>query len=220
MGLATRQQYPARATSDYKRELVNFVQRLDWQFFVTIGVGRCPDDEVVLQRLREIEARLSKRYLLNRYHKLPDEARFYMLVVLEGEKRLGNRHAHILVHVPHPRKGCPSREMLIGTFCWKFVFLWHTLTPHGECKWAPWEPIGGPKMFKFEPANVARQIYTVKWVQSPEAEGARFEFVTPPKANKFKNENLSVRKNRNWQRRRSLSERAKWLKSNSLKAST
>ena len=70
---------PASTTNDYKRELVDFIQRLDWQFFITIGVGRCPDDDVVLQRLREIEARLSKRYVLNRYHKLPDEARFYML---------------------------------------------------------------------------------------------------------------------------------------------
>ena len=216
----TRQQYPARATSDYKRELVNFVRRLDWQFFITIGVGRCPEDEVVLQRLREMEARLSKRYVLNRYHKLPDEARFYMLVVFEGEKRLGNRHAHILVHVPHPRKGCPSRDMLISTFCWKFQFLWHTLTRHGECNLAPWERIGGSTMFKFERANGARQIYTVKWAQSPEADGARFEFVTPPKAKKFQNENLSVNKNRDRQKRRSLSERANWLGAKSPKLVT
>ena len=54
-------------------------------------------------------------------------------------------------------------------------------------------------MFVFARANEAREIYTVKWVQSPEAHGARFEFVTPPKAKKFQNENLSVNKNRDRQ---------------------
>jgi hypothetical protein len=35
---------------------------------------------------------------------LPHHERFSMVVAFEGEK--GNRHAHILAHIPQPRKKC------------------------------------------------------------------------------------------------------------------
>ena len=62
----------------------------------------------------------------------------------------------------------------------------------------PWEEI------TFGRANTARTVYTVKHVRAAEVSWSRFEFVTPPKFDKFRNENLSMIRNRDWQRRAAL----------------
>jgi hypothetical protein len=65
--------------------------------------------DLVLKRLRAIEAAFCGKYLVNRYQKLPDEVRFFMVVAFEGDARRGGRHAHILAYIPRPSKrGCPN----------------------------------------------------------------------------------------------------------------
>jgi hypothetical protein len=94
--------------------------------------------------------------------------------------------------------------MMIGLFPWEFRFLWNKMrmlsaTDYGQA-WTPnpWEDI------TFGRANTARTIYTVKDVRQAEVPWSRFEFVTPPKFDKFRNENLSMIYNRNRQRRAAL----------------
>ena len=188
-------------TSDrpYKAAFVDFISSKQWHWFITIPIGLCDDDDEVLRRLKAIEATFCGKYLVNRYHKLPDEARYSMVVAFEGETKCGSRHVHILAYVPPPTKKRFSHSMMISLFPWKFRFFWNKFTP--AFKWIeyPWEQI------HVCPANTARTIYTVKDVRQVEVPWSRFEFVTPPKSAKFKNENLSVIRNRDQQRRAALS---------------
>jgi hypothetical protein len=193
-----------RATNEYKRSLVNFIQDLEWDFFITIGIGFCPDDDELLKRLRLIEAKFCKKYVMTKYHKLPHRERFSTVVAFEGEKRLGNRHAHILVHIPQPRKKWSERSTLISLFCWEFRFMWHQVTPFAERCGSVLRPIVKDAPLTFGRVNAARETYTVKSVQSIEVPWSRFEFVTPPKAKTFENENLSVIRNRDRQKRIAL----------------
>ena len=194
----------------YKASFVDFIQQIEWDRFITIGIGHCPDDAEVLRRLRLIEARLCKRYLLNRYHKLPHRDRFTMAVAFEGERTLGTRHAHILVHIPRPLKHCASRLMLVSLFPWQFQFLWHSMRPEHDRYPPPWQPRVIDKPMVFGRVNTARKIYTVKRVQQIELPWSRFEFVTPPKTRKFQNQNLSVIRNRDRQKRIALKRREGW----------
>jgi hypothetical protein len=54
------------------------------------------------------------------------------------------------------------------------------------------------------PANDARNVYTVKNVRRDPVPWSRFEFVRPPKFKKFSNENLSVIRNRDRQKKAAL----------------
>ena len=172
-----------------------------WHWFITIPIGLCDDDDEVLKRLRAIEATFCGKYLVNRYQKLPDEARFSMAVAFEGDAKRGDRHAHILAHIPRPSKRRISQSMMIGLFPWEFRFLWNKIrmlsAPDFEQAWKPkpWEDI------TFGRANMARMVYAVKDVRQAEVSWSRFEFVTPPKFDKFINENLRVIHNRDRQRR-------------------
>jgi hypothetical protein len=91
--------------------------------------------------------------------------------------------------------------MLLSLFVWELLFLWHKLTPSADRQPFPWVTTRGEKPLMFGRANLARQIYTVKSVQGVDVPWSRFEFVTPPKASKFENENLSVIRNRDQQKR-------------------
>ena len=86
-------------------------------------------DDEVMRRLKSIEATLCGKYLVNRYHKLPDEARYSMVVAFEGEAKCCWRHAHILAYVPPPTKKRLSHSMMISLFPWEFRFLWSKYTP-------------------------------------------------------------------------------------------
>lgn len=141
----------------YKASFVDFIKQLDWDWFITIGIGACPDDDEALRRLRLIEAILCKKYLLTRYHELPDGDRFSMLVAFEGEKGLGTRHAHILVRIPQPRKKWTDRSMVVHLFCWEFRVLWHRVTPPAERQESILCPMGGQKPLVFGRANAARK---------------------------------------------------------------
>jgi hypothetical protein len=191
-------------TSDrpYKVGFVDFIKSKQWHWFITIPIGLCDGDDEVMRRLKSIEATLCGKYLVNRYHKLPDEARYSMVVAFEGEAKCGTRHAHILAYVPPPtKKGRRvSHSMRISLFPWEFAFLWTKFMPFFKRVRIerPWEKI------KFAPANTARHIYTVKDVRQAEVSWSRFEFVTPPKWANFENENLSVIRNRDRQRRAAL----------------
>jgi hypothetical protein len=193
------EQRELKSDGPYKAAFVDFIKSKQWHWFITIPPDLCDNDDEVLHRLRSIEATFCGRYLVNRYHKLPDEARYSMVVAFEGEAKRGTRHAHILAYVPPPtRKGRRvSHSMVISLFTWEFAFLWIKYTPFimRVQMERPWEKL------KFGRANTARAIYTVKDVRQAEVSWSRFEFVTPPKWPQFNNENLSVIRNRDQQRR-------------------
>jgi hypothetical protein len=188
----------------YKSAFVDFIKSKPWHWFITIPIGYCENEDEVLQRLRKIEAALCGKYLVNRYHKLPFEARFSMLVAFEGEVRLGTRHAHILFYIPTPTKKRIPQSMLSNLFPFEFRFLWNRFelaSAQSESEYRrarardPWTDI------KITAANTARHVYTVKDIRQDDVSWSRFEFVTPPKFKTFKNENLSAISNRNRQKR-------------------
>ena len=121
------QQNISRSDKPYKEAFVDFIKSRQWHWFITIPIGLCDSDDVVLKRLRAIEAAFCGKYLVNRYHKLPDEARFSMVVAFEGDAKRGDRHAHILAYIPRPSKRRISQSMMIGLFPWEFRFLWNKI---------------------------------------------------------------------------------------------
>ena len=122
-----KEQRLTRSDKDYKRAFVNFIKSRTWHWFITIPIGACDGDETVVRRLRTIEAMLCGKHLVNRYHKLPDDQRFSMIVAFEGEVKSGDRHAHILAYVPPSMKRRTSHEMMIGLFPGHFRYLWAKL---------------------------------------------------------------------------------------------
>ena len=75
-----------------------------YPIFITTPIGSVANDEALLKKLQLIEADLCKTWLANRYHKLPEQDRVKILVAFEGQRRLGTRHAHILVYLPKPKR--------------------------------------------------------------------------------------------------------------------
>ena len=198
------EQHVVKSDKAYKSAFVDFIRSKQWHWFITIPIGYCENEDEVLKRLRAIEAILCGKYLRNRYHRLPDEARFSMVVAFEGEAKLGTRHAHILAYIPTPTKKGVPQSMLSNLFPSEFRFLWKKLdllsapTESGYRRAREqdhWSDI------KITPANVARHVYTIKDLRQADVPWSRFEFVTPPKFGKFKNENLSVARNRDRQKR-------------------
>jgi hypothetical protein len=191
------------STAAYKRAFVELQKAQNYDWSITIGIGHCPPDDEVLRILTRIDAILSKKYLVGRYHKLPPEDRFLIGVAFEGARDCGTRHAHILVRVPSPMKKC-TRDMLLSSFPFEFQFLWHKMS-RTATSWTPnWADSKGSKPLEFCRANVALTVYTVKRVQSESQPWSRFEIVQPQRWNTFTNENLSVIKNRDRQVRADL----------------
>jgi hypothetical protein len=190
-----------RSDRPYKEAFVDLIKSRPWDWFITIPIGECPVDELLLKRLRRIENELCRKFLVNRRHKLPDHLRFTMAVGFEGERECGTRHAHILAYVPAPTKIRISREMLVNVFPAEFRFRWERLkleSKRGE------DVQGGPPWFgklQFGRVNIARSIYAAKDVRQRDVPWSRFELVTMPKHLKFMNRNLSVIQNKNRQRR-------------------
>ncbi len=192
--------YPETASTGYKEALVEFVNGQEFDWAITIGIGSCPDDDETMRRLRAIDAILSKKYLLNRYHKLPQDQRFLMIVAFEGQRADGVRHAHILLRVPTPlKKG--TRSMLIGTFPTQFRFLWDGVSLRPPPRSTALIPNGEKQPIHFERVNTARKIYTIKKSQSIEQPWSRLEIIPPPQWHKFENETLSAIRNRDRQKR-------------------
>jgi hypothetical protein len=204
----------------YKHALVTFIRSLQWHWFITVPIGECPHDDVILKVLRRIEAHFCKKYVATRYHRLPDVNRFLMAVAFEGESKCGSRHAHLLVRVPSTNKKQLSQCELIATFPSEFGFLWlkfgptarYKLSPRADTDLSPGEisgeayrkALGRESSLCIGRANAAREIYTVKQVREADVPWSRFEFVTPPKFGAFTNENLRVIKNRDRQKRLTL----------------
>jgi hypothetical protein len=112
-----------KSDKPYKSATVDFIKSKQWHWFITIPMGYCDNEDNVLKRLRAIEAVFCGKYLINRYHKLPDEARFWMVVGFEGEVKLGTRHAHLLAYIPTPTKKRIPQSMLSNLFPFEFRFL-------------------------------------------------------------------------------------------------
>jgi hypothetical protein len=199
----------------YKRAFTDFIiTSLTWHWFITIPIGDCEDDELVLKRLRRIENELCKKYLVNRYSKLPANARFTIAIAFEGERELGVRHAHILAYVPQPTKKRISHGMAIDLFPSEFRARWELQNNSTNRDDPSWTFIGWGNNkrnsihhltgFEFGESNRARIVYTLKHVRPDESPWSRFEFVTAPKSKKFSSGNSSVVHNRNLQRRSHL----------------
>jgi hypothetical protein len=191
---------PALLKSDepYKKAFVDLIKSRPWDWFITIPIGECPADELLLKRLR-IENELCSKFLVNRYHKLPDHLRFSMVVAFEGERGCGTRHAHVLAYVPAPTKIRISREMLVNLFPEEFRFGWERLKREDgrDVRLADDAPWFGK--LKFGRANIARCIYAAKDVRQQDVPWSRVELVTMPKRSSFTNRNLSVIENSNRQ---------------------
>jgi hypothetical protein len=194
----------------YKQAFVDFIKTKQWHWFVTIPIGDCDDDDLVLKRLRRIENELCRRYLVNRYYNLPPHGRYSFAIAFEGDRQFGTRHAHILVYIPTPTKKHGSQALLINLFPSHFKDLWvafkreaqpqcNNPPPYDSLQWAD-----DLTAIRCTRANLARSIYTVKDVRQNEVPWSRFEFVTLPKRKHFHNTNLSVIHHRNRQRRRLL----------------
>jgi hypothetical protein len=95
----------------YKEAFVDFIKTKQWHWFITIPIGECGDDDLILKRLRRIENELCRRYLVNRYYKLPAHARYSFAIAFEGQRQCGTRHAHILAHIPSPTKSRLSQML-------------------------------------------------------------------------------------------------------------
>jgi hypothetical protein len=186
------------SSKEYKEALVSYIADQDFDWFGTIGIGFCPSEGETLRRLRLIDAIFSKKYLSGRYHKLPSDKRFFILVAFEGEQASGDLHAHLLVRIPTLlRKG--GRSMLLSAFPFQFRFVWDGLSSGSECSaLASLCPGDARNPIEFGSASLARKIYAVKWVQ---ASAPRFEVIPPPKWRSFENENLKVIRNRVKQKR-------------------
>jgi len=197
---------PALPKSDepYKEAFVDLIKSRPWDWFITVPIGECPADELLLKRLRRIENELCRKFLVNRYHKLPDHLRFSMAVAFEGERGCGTRHAHVLAYVPAPTKIRISREMLVNLFPAEFRFRWERFKREDgrDARLADDAPWFGK--LQFGRANIARCIYAAKDVRQQDVPWSRFEFVTTPKYSKFTNRNLSVIQNKSRQRRHYL----------------
>jgi hypothetical protein len=131
-----------------KNAVISFVDALSWDLFGTIGVGSCPDDDKVLNRLRRIEARLNRRFFCVAYHKLAITERIAILVAFEGVRNCGTRHCHFLVSCPVPRKELTSRDLLIDAVLAEIPQLWSKFAVAEQDKqdgfskrWADVEPI-------------------------------------------------------------------------------
>jgi hypothetical protein len=195
------QQREALSDKPYKQAFVDFIKSRKWHWFITIPIGLCDNDDNVLKRLRLIEAAFCGKYLPNRFHKLPDHARFRTVVSFEGESKYGNRHAHILAYIPIPRKNCIFQSTLIERFPSEFRALWKKvgLLLASDLEEASVE--NSLDDITFGRANTVRAIYTVKDVRQEEVPWSRFEFVTPPKFKTFKNKNRNMIIYRNRQQR-------------------
>jgi hypothetical protein len=195
------------SNKQYKSAFVDFITALQWHWFLTIGVGDCPNDDELLRRLRHIENQLCRRYLVNKYYKLPHQKRYSLAVAFEGERDCGSRHAHVLAYVPIPTKKQVTHDVAINLFQWQFRSAWMELKykalqqikRHLSVDWTAAD-------LRFGRANIARTIYGIKDVRKNEIPWSRFEFVTLPKTEKFTNENLSVIRNRDRQRRKILAQ--------------
>jgi hypothetical protein len=200
------QQNISRSDRPYKEAFVDFIKSREWNWFITIPIGLCDSDDVVLKWLRAIEAAFCGKYLVNRYHKLPDEARFSMAVSFEGDAKRGNRHAHVLAYIPLPSKRRISQSMMISLFPWEFRLLWNKIrllsAPDFEKARVQYPSVD----ITFGRANTVRKIYTVKDVRQ-EVSWSRFEFVTPPKFKTVENKKRNVVSNGDRQRRTVLKAR-------------
>ena len=159
----------------YKSAFVDFISSMEWHWFITIGIGECPNDEELLWRLRHIENQLCRRYLVNRYQKLRHQERYTFVVAFEGERRCGNRHAHVLAYVPQPTKDSTPQSTAIFLFQWQFRSLWTHLklkalqesNRHLTVDWTVAD-------LRFGRANLARTIYGIKDVRQNEVSWSRF----------------------------------------------
>ena len=185
----------------YKQAFVDLIKSQPWDWFITIPIGECPADEVVLKRLRRIENELCRKFLVNRYHKLPDHQRFTMAVGFEGERGCGTRHAHVLAYAPAPTKIRISRDMLVNLFPEEFRFRWERLKREGSGSGHLANDASWFGKLQFGRVNIARCIYAAKAVRQQDVPWSRFEFVTAPKPSTFTNRNLSVIQNKSQQRR-------------------
>ena len=197
----------SNSDKQYKDALVRLIKSRTWHWFITIPIGACDGDDVVVRRLRRIEAILCGKYLLNRYHKLPDHLRYSMIVAFEGEVEKGTRHAHILAYIPTSMKRDLSHNYMIGMFPGQFRYLWATIERDDSIRS---DTMNSTTIFDlrsephFDRANSARSIYTIKDVRLADVSWSNFQFVTPPKWKRFTNETLNVMKHNDKQVRRRL----------------
>ena len=83
-----------------KEVLQKWIEDLGCSHFITIEPTPYLPFKIdeIRQRLRIVEFKLNKKYLLNSFTKWKDEDKFYFVVFPEGDGL--NKHYHILLHTP------------------------------------------------------------------------------------------------------------------------
>lgn len=87
--------------SSIKENMQDWLVTLPWDIDCTIQSDRYndfPEDEIK-QRMRILEFKLSKKYLINKFTKLPYSERIWSFGFIEYDTE-GDRHAHILISIP------------------------------------------------------------------------------------------------------------------------
>jgi hypothetical protein len=124
----------------HKNALISFLGDKKWHLFGTIGEGFCPPDDIVLHRLKQIEARLNRRYVSNAYHKKAATERISIIAAFEGDRECGTRHCHFLVYCPPPKKQGRAGVIPLGLMILQIKMLWSELSRTSD--------ESGPELFK------------------------------------------------------------------------
>jgi len=106
-----------------KNHFQNWLEKADYTFMITIECDRknAMSEEELKQRLRTLDFKLNKKYMLCRFTKLPLQKRIFSIGFIENTQD-GDRHAHVLLFIPEYSKNSGYSKN-ISPFKAKFVSL-------------------------------------------------------------------------------------------------
>ncbi len=89
------------------------LRNYDWSYHIVIegrDVMRM-GDQATLSRLKELNFGLCKKWLSRKFARLPLEQRFHWVACFQSSREFGDRHLHLLLHVPSsvPADTCVRR---------------------------------------------------------------------------------------------------------------
>ena len=175
-----------------KEVLQKWIEDLGCSHFITIEPTPYLPFKIdeIRQRLRIVEFKLNKKYLLNSFTKWKDEDKFYFVVFPEGDGL--NKHYHTLLHTP--------QKVMKKKFYYEKVFEFDLSSYWGLV------PSKNPTTQKFRKFEELLDIFNVEKIKSPAGssryaskkynawferlglvdEDKRYFFPTPSKSQKLK----------------------------------
>jgi hypothetical protein len=163
-----------------KTEMQSWLKTIPFSHFITIEpTPSLPYKmEEVINRLRTIEFKLNKKYLLNSFTKWKDDDRFWMMGFAEGNGIEHQRHYHVLLHSPSVLyKKSRFRDLIRQDIQMGWIIM-PSINPYNgrrrEVRLNRKLPINVQTVEN----NDATVIYCSKWMDSDVAGGELF-FTTP-----------------------------------------